>query len=590
MCKKKLPILIFLLSFLSSVNAQVDYDKIPQVTSTYVLENATIYQTADRVIQKGSILIEDGIIKQVGPSVQAPAYAEIIKADSMFVYAAFVDALSHTGVAKSDEKKERPKVKFPGLVSDEMAGITPGTEVRASFSAKDKSISEMQKAGFAVSHVVPRGKMMPGYGSVVLLSSDPDKDVFLKENNSLFAQFTPASGISPATFIGVIAKWKEYYKNAKRKSGQMSKFKTSPAGMPRPKISKAEEALIPVVKKEIPVFFVTPKHKTIARAISLQKDLGFDMVLSDVKQGFHSNKKIKAGNYPVLLSLDLPEDKRKKDNKEDADKEEMNPDSKKEKKMDMDEEKEEMKEEEEEKDPEIEALRMKKEASLDRYLGQAAAFEKDNIPFAFAMINSKSKDAKANILKMVEHGLSEKAALNALTVNAAKALGVDNLVGTVERGKLANLVVTDKSYFDEKSSIRYVFVEGEKIEYEKKEEKKKKKAKDGEIVDIAGTWDYTAVIFGGEETGKTVISGTGDDLKISIFSSDEPNEAEDAYDISREGNSLTFLVDVDTDGGAMTLTMSLDFDPDSYEGTVSLGEMGSFPMTGSRISGPKSKF
>jgi len=418
---------------------------------------------------------------------------------------------------------------------------------------------------------------MPGYGSVILLSSDPDKEVFLKENNSLFAQFAPASGVSPATFIGIIAKWKEYYKNAERKSSYMGKYKSSPAGMPRPKISKAEEALIPVVKKQMPVFFVTPKHKTIARAIALQKELGFDMVLTDVKQGFHSNGKIKAGRYPLLLSLDLPEDKRKK--KDDDKKEEAVPDSAKEDK----------KEEEEKMDPEVEALKKKKEASLDLYLGQAAGFEKDGIPFAFAMLNSKSKDVKANVRKMIEHGLSEKAALNALTVNAAKVIGVDNMVGTVEKGKLANIIITDKPYFDEKSNIRYLFVEGEKIEYEKKEEKKKK-AKEGDIVDITGTWDYTVSMFGGEETGKTVVSGSGNDLKISIYSADEPNDAEEAFDITRDNNLVTFSLNVDTDGGPMTLQMSLEFEPSSYEGTVSVGEMGSFPMTGNRVSGPKSKF
>ncbi len=577
----------FLLSgFLVSVNAQVDYDKIPQVTNTYVLENATIYQTSDRIIQKGSVLIENGIIKEVGPTVTIPPYAEIIKADSMYVYAAFVDALSHTGVPKSDAKKERPKVKFPGLVSDEIAGITPGNNVRDSFNPKDQSIVDLQKAGFAVSHIVPRGRMMPGYGSVILLTQDADKDIFLKENNSLFAQFTPASGVSPATLIGVIAKWKELYKNAEQKSGYLSKYKTSSTGMPRPKISKAEEALIPVVKNQMPVFFVAPKHKSIARAIQLQKSLGFNMVLADVKQGFHSNAKIKSGRYPILLSLSLPEDKRKKDKKEDKkeDKEEMNPDSEK---KDKDEKEEE--EEEEELDPEIEAIKIKKEASLDRYLGQAAAFEKDGISFAFALLNSKSKDVKKNVRTMIEHGLSEKAALNALTINAAKLIGVDNLVGTVERGKLANVIVTDKPYFEEKSNIRYVFIEGEKIEYEKKEEKKKK-SKGGAAVDIAGTWDYSVSMFGTEETGKTVITGSEDDLKISVYSADEPNDAEEAYDIIRDGNTVSFSLNVDTDGGAMTLQMSLDFEESSYDGTVSVGEMGSFPMKGTRIGDPKSKF
>jgi len=313
------------------------------------------------------------------------------------------------------------------------------------------------------------------------------------------------------------------------------------------------------------------------------------MVLAGVKQGFHSNKKIKAGRYPLLLSVDLPKDERKKDKKKEE--AESKTDTESTEKMKPDSGKEEKKKEEEEDklDPEQQALKIKKEASLDQYLEQAASYEKDGIQFAFALINSKSKDVKKNVRKMIEHGLSERAALNALTINAAKLIGVDNLVGTVERGKLANIIITDKPYFEEKSNIRYVFIEGEKIEYEKKEEKKKK-AKGGEIVDIAGTWDYTVSMFGSEETGKTVVTGKGDDLAITIFSSDEPNDGEEAFDINRDGNSVNFSINVETDGGQMTLQMSMDFDATSYEGTVSLGDMGSFPMTGTRISDPKSKF
>lgn len=556
---------------------QVDYDKVPQVTNTYVIENATIYQTADRVIPKGSILIEDGIIKAVGPTVNIPAHAELIKADSMFIYPAFIDGLSHTAIPKPEGGDERPKVKFPGKVSDKIAGITPGNTVRDVLKNTDKSVSEMQKVGFAVSHVVPRGRMMPGYGSVILLSQNEEKEIILKENNSFYAQFRPASGVSPATLIGVVAKWKEMYKNAELKMGYDSKYKLNSNGLSRPNISKSEAALIPVVKKEIPVYFKTGNHKTIARAIQLQKSLGFDMILSEVKQGFFSTKKLQANRHPVLVSLDLPKDERKP--KKDDEKEDATMDEKKDESADS--------KKEEDQDPELAALKKRKEESLDRHLGQAASFEKAGIEFAFSMMDSKPKDFKKNISKLIEFGLSEKTALNALTINAARLLKIDKMTGSVENGKLANLFITDKPYFEEKSNIRYVFVEGEKIEYEKKKEKKKKKSS-GEPVNITGKYSYEVDMFGNTQAGTMVITESDGEYKITVASEDEPNDIDEAYDIAVDGNLVTYSFDIEPQPGMnFTLGMDLDFSADSFEGTVTAGEMGSFPITGERIGNPK---
>ncbi len=75
------------------VNAQIDYDVIKPATDKLFIKDVIIHDKPGSVIEYGSILIEAGIIKQIGKSIQQPTDARLIKADSLHVYPAFIDAL-----------------------------------------------------------------------------------------------------------------------------------------------------------------------------------------------------------------------------------------------------------------------------------------------------------------------------------------------------------------------------------------------------------------------------------------------------------------------------------------------------------------
>ena len=86
---------------------------------------------------------------------------------------------------------------------------------------------------------------------------------------------------------------------------------------------------------------------------------------------------------------------------------------------------------------------------------------------------------KANLMTMIENGLSEDAALAALTTNPAQLLGIDKMAGTIEAGKMGNVLVSTAPYFTKKSQFKYVFVDGDKYEYEVKDDKKKGDKEEG---------------------------------------------------------------------------------------------------------------
>ena len=569
-CKRLLWMMIAVLGCFQFAVSQNSNDA-REVTSTYYVKNAFVVQKPGIVLSNTSILIKDGMIKSVGPNIPVPFDAEVIDADSMYVYAGFIDACSHAGVAKK-ENKDRPKVDNPGNPPKELAGITPQYTVRSAIEGKlDKSMSELRDLGFGFVHVVPRGRMLPGQGSVLSTGNLKPSESIIKENVSEFAQFKSARGMFPATTIGVMSQFRDLIKNATYSNNYKKAYSINPNGLDRPIQSEELAALYPVVENKMPVFFYAPKVKDVNRALILQKELGYNMVLTGVRQGWPLMSSLTASRMPIVLSLNLPEEI--KEDKDEEKKEDIDKDQKK--KDEVKKEKKAKKKAKKEVDPETKRLNDRKKKSHDEYVSQAAMFEKQRINFSFSTLDSKPKDIRNNILRMVKGGLSEDGALSALTTSPATLLGISAMAGTVEQGKIANIFITDKPYFDEKSKIKYVIVDGE---VKKTKEEKKKKKGDGKAVELAGSWSYEVEIPGETQSGTMIIKGSGDDLEVSTDSSDEPGDFIDGTNISVDDSSLSFDLNVE----GMTYSLSIDIDGDTFEGTVSVGEFGSFPMTGSK--------
>ena len=562
---------IWLLLGTTSLSGQ-NSDAPKQLSRTYYLQNCFVVTQPGTTLSGQNVLIKDGFIAGVGASLKIPYNAQVVKADSMYVYAGFIDAYSNTGVANPD-KKDRPKLKDPGNPPNNIAGIMPQVLAEDVYSSTEKSVSEMRSAGFGISHVIPRGLMLPGQGSVILLGESSSDKMLVKSAISQNFQLVGNRGVYPATTIAVMAKFRDLYQNAKIAGNHIEKYKTNSVGLARPDYSMELVALYPMTAKKQPLFFTTENSKDVHKALSLKNELGFDLVLTEVKQGWYYLDKIKQSNVPVLLSLDLPNEE-KKEEKKDAklDKDGVaikdSTDTKPAKKIKT--------------DPETEAYDTKKAASVKEYLGQAALFEKNNIPFGFSYMNVKTGHIKKNIKKLIDNGLSESAALAALTTNPAKLLGIGQIAGTIEKGKIANLVITDKSFFDDKSTIKYVFVDGEKYDYLDK----KKKQESGKTSKIAGDWSYIVEIPGSTQKGKLQISEEADTYKVSVLDDSSPNESDEAMDVALVGNNLTFYIIADL-GSPTRVDFDLSIDKKEYSGTVNVSNMGSFPIKGEFIGDPK---
>ncbi|HTH56473.1 MAG TPA: amidohydrolase family protein [Cyclobacteriaceae bacterium] len=544
-----------------------DEKPVAPVGRSYALTNATIIQAPGRKIEKGTVVMKDGLITAVGTNISIPADAITIKGDSLYVYAGFIDGLSRAGVTKpKEEKQEKPK--DPGNPPAERAGITPQNDVRNWLNPNDKSLEELRNLGFTVSQVVPYGNFLPGSGAIVLLGGKSSDDMVLVNNSALYSELSGAmGGVYPGTVMAVMAKWRELYKNASLNKSYAATYASNKNGITRPVSDRILEAFYPVIDQRMPVLFKSERVMETQRVFTLKNDLGFKLTIADVKEGWPIINKIKSSDARVFLSLDLPDDAKKDDKKDDkkgAKKDSTKTDAKK----------SDVKKEKTSFDLEKESLEKRKKESIGLYTSQASAFNKAGIEFGFSAASAKTKDIQANLRRMITAGLSEDAALAALTTSPAKLLNLSDRLGTVDKGMMANLVVSDKPYFNEKAKVRYVFVDGTLYKIEAPKDAKKTDAKPAVA---RGTWTYTTKTSQGSGGGKIVIKEDNGTYSGKIT----PSAGKDAdlKSVIVDGASLSFSYDSNSGG---KVDVSVKIEGDSFDGKVSAGQDGNYSIKATR--------
>ena len=517
------------------------------VSGAYAITNATIVVSPGKRIDRGTVVVRDGLIIAVGPRVTIPGDALIIKADSMYVYAGFIDGYSHTGVSAPKEG-QKEKVKYPGNPPPDRAGINPHIDVRDFLNTSDRAVAELRGQGFTMAQVVPQGNFLPGQAALVLLGEGPADRLVVQGKSALYSELTGAAGVYPSTVMGVMAKWRELYHQASLAKGHQAAYAANPAGLERPASDRTLEAFYPVMEKRQPVLFKAERVIEAQRVLRLKDDFGFNLLMADLKEGWPIVDKIRGSGAGVFLSLELPEEIKgeKKEDKGDA------PSAEK------------------------KALEQVKATSVANYVSQAAVLSKAGIRFGFSANSVKAADISTNLRRMVAAGLSEEEALAALTTTPAQMLGVATRMGTVELGKMANLIVTSKPYFSEKATVKYIFVEGKLYTHATP-----KKPAGGNKINLAGSWTYTTETPQGKGGGKLVIKESGGIFMGTITNNFSGKETE-VKEISLEGTSLTFSYTIDAGGSAMKIAVTAQVQDDRFEGSMTAGQFGTFPITGTR--------
>lgn len=567
-----------LLCLLVSPFAVAQDTDVPVVTRTVAVTDARVVQAPGRVLDRATVVVRDGLIEAVGRDVDVPFDARIIDGDSLTVYAGFVDGLTHTGVDTPDPSTE--EVDRPGDPPPARAGILPNRAVRPMIAPGD--VSRLRKAGFGVAHVVPEGQMLPGEGALILLAGDTPDDVILADKASLFAQLEGARGswpnvIYPSTPMAVISKMRDVVREARRRQMLEEAYADDPRGRKRPPSDAVHSAFFPVLDGEIPLAFYAEDALDTHRILALAEELDLPVTLAGLADAFETTEALRTAGVPLFLTLDLP------DEPDDA------PDA-----ATVDSTLKAVTPEgagsffetdtrtlsHEDVGAETDRLQARQAQVREQYYTTAATLHDAGLQFGFTTIEAKPGDVHDNLRRMIEHGLSEDAALAALTTDGAALLGISSQVGTVEPGKIANLVLTDGPLFSEDTAIRHVMVDGHVFEVEAAGEEAKVT---GSVAAVVGTWDYEIDSPQGALTGTITLEEDDGDLTGQI-SSPMGEEPADLDAISFDGTNLSFSFD---GGQGGTVTVAVELDGETFDGSVSTAQYGSFPISGQRTESPE---
>lgn len=506
---------------------QIDYNTYKKPGGSIFLDDVFIHENGDKRVYKGDIIIRDGIIEKVGLALKKPFDAITFTKDSLFVYPGFIDFHSFikNGEEESSSKKSKEtNVKFPGNPPDVVAGITPWRNMESDFEGNDGAIVNLRKAGFCISQFSYSKGMMPGYTSIFSLGTKSNG--LLESDKHLFSQFKGAGRNYPSTVIGIIAKWKDLYRAAKIANNYKKSYDNSKLGLQKPTNNKTLEALFPIIDGESRVVFNMKKKLDIFRAVDLSKELDFPITVINIKGANPILNDLPINTFDMVLSSDLPK------KKTDIDSSRLKIDSV------------------------YKGMLQRQEAAIEDAFMMAGELESLNKSFAFSMSGSDPNQLKANLLEMIHYGLSPSFALKALTQFPAEMLDLEDVCGTITKGKLGNLVLSQGDYFSKNSHIIGVVIEGEIIEFDGLDEKDK----DNEM--FKGKWDFLAKTSKQKLEGTLNIEKINNEFSIKIVT--EGNKKMKATNVKRSKESIHFDLEMDE----QTLSFDLVFEKNKYSGKL----------------------
>jgi imidazolonepropionase-like amidohydrolase len=453
--------------------------QMPQRAPRYAITNAKIVTAAGPAIEKGTVVMRDGVIEDVGPLVAAPSDAVIVEGSGLVVYPGLID-MSNPSLVEAPASGPAAPAPAQGGRGRGAAVATPDSitwadqerEARTRFLHPDvdaaalvdfegDDVRRLAAAGVTSALAVPSQGIIRGQSALVNVTAPPDPQetsalatyrrglvvvrapvaqhvVFSTGRGGGAGEGGGGGGGYPGALLGVIAFARQSFLDAqwqKEARAFAERRKEAAAGPFEPVL----DALAPALERRVPVAFDASEEREILRALAFAKEFNLDPIIVGGAEAANVIEDLKAAKARVIVSANFQAAGAGAGGRGGAGGGRGG-----------------------EADTPLRITRMRQNAAK-----VPAALEKAGIPYAFTIGGLQNPgDFVRNVARTVrEGGLPEDAAIKALTVNAAKLAGAGDRLGTIEKGRMANVIVTDGALFDT-PRIRHVFVGGWPVDLE----------------------------------------------------------------------------------------------------------------------------
>jgi imidazolonepropionase-like amidohydrolase len=397
-----------------------------QTSATYALTHAKIFTLAGTPIEDGTLVIRDGKIAAVGSNVDIPQGAQVIDAKGLQVYPGLFDPITQMGLSEIGAVSAT-------VDTSEAGGYNPDVVAATAVSPSSEHIPVTRASGITEVLAVPgsggfasgggRG-VLGGQASAIHLAGWTINEMLLKKSAAMVLNWPliETRSFDFATFTRKEKPYAEAKQEYEKQADELTDWierarhyaqvmdKVSPAKFDR---DLKLEALVPVVRGELPVLVFADRVRDIRNAVEFCEKQKLRMILAGGSEAYKVKDLLRSKGIPVILRpmLTLPV---------------------------------------EEDDP------------YDRLLSQPAELAAAGVKFAFASFdNSFARRLGQNAANAVAYGLPYDEALKAVTIYPARIFGLDDQIGTLEQGKVANIIVTNGDPLELTSDVRYLFIKGQ---------------------------------------------------------------------------------------------------------------------------------
>ncbi len=507
----------------------------------FAIRGAKVVPVSGAPLENATVVISRGIITAVGKEANIPAEAWVIDGKGLTVYPGLFDSFTDVGIpaalpAGAEGAPRRPQEAARG--PEDRPGSTAWRSAADEVSLSDKRIETWRSAGFTTVVSAPKGGFFPGQAAVLDLAGERAGDLVVKSPVAIPLSLQPSEGFRggfPNSIMGVLAYVHQVCLDTEWSAKAQAIYEKNPRGVERPRYDHTEAALAEALEDHALVLIPANNSIQLRRALELFDRWHVTGAIYGGQMAYEAAPEIAAKKVSVLVNLKWPEAEK------DADPEDK---------------------------PTLRTLRFR-----DRAPSSPAALAKAGVKFAFYSGGiTTPKDIVKAAKKSIDAGLAPDAALRALTLSPAEIFGVADRLGSIENGKIANLVVADGDIFEEKTKIKMVFVDGHRFEIREPE-----KPKEPPKGDITGKWKLSYTTPEGPEESTADLSMNKDGtISGSITSKHGTATIISGY---LSADKFSFTINIPLDQGPTDVIFSGTFDGTTLKGSISVTGL-SFDFTG----------
>jgi imidazolonepropionase-like amidohydrolase len=393
--------------------------------AAYAIKGGKVFTLAGAPIENGTVVIRDGKIAAVGANIEIPAGAQVIDATGLEVYPGMFDAATQIGLGEISQVSATLDVTELGDYNPELVAATAVNPASAYIPVtRANGITEVIAAPGTAGFDAQGGGLITGQASAFNLAGWTMEDMQLNRSVAMVINWP---SIQTRTFDFATFSIKEKaYSDAKKEYDKsvnelsdwlnrarhyaQAKEKGSPALYER---DLKLESLVPVVQGKLPVLVIADDERDIRNAVEFCTKQNLKMILGSGAEAWKVKDLLKEKKIPVILGP-------------------------------------------------TERIPDKEDTPYDKPMTQPSELFAAGIPFAFSSFGTSfSRRLPQYAGASVAYGLPHDEALKAVMLNAAQIFGLGDQLGTLEAGKLGNVIVTNGDPLEIQTQVKYLFVKGQ---------------------------------------------------------------------------------------------------------------------------------